>query len=293
MAYDERVYIPIFWPKRLAQKINQTKYKVEEYYRITGKRAMSKELVQKLFGAHAEAYVSSRVHAQGASLKRLVELVQPQANWQVLDVATAAGHTAYVFAPHVAHVTATDLTPEMLTVAGKLAAERGITNVTLELADAEALPYTDNTFDLVTCRIAPHHFPDINRFISEAVRVLRAGGILAVVDNVVPNDTLTADYVNAFEKLRDPSHNRAWSVDEWVQGFVAAGLVQITQEVAPKAMEFTPWANRMEPTPETIEELRRLLLEAPESVATYLQIYSTEEEHFFTLTEAIIMGRKP
>ena len=71
---------------------------------------MSKELVQKQFGEHAEAYATSRVHAQGASLKRLVELIQPQADWRVLDVATAAGHTAYAFAPHVAHVTATDLT---------------------------------------------------------------------------------------------------------------------------------------------------------------------------------------
>src|SRR5690242_18432848 len=118
----------------------------------------SKELVQKQFGAHAAAYATSRPHAQGASLKRLVELTQPQPNWQVLDVATAAGHTAYAFAPHVAHVTATDITPEMLPVAAKLAAERGITNVTLEIADAEALPYADSSFDLVTCRIAPHHF---------------------------------------------------------------------------------------------------------------------------------------
>lgn len=254
---------------------------------------MSKELVQKQFGAHAAAYATSRVHAQGASLKRLVELVQPQANWQVLDVATAAGHTAYVFAPHVAHVTATDITPEMLPVAAKVAAERGITNITLELADAEALPYADGTFDLVTCRIAPHHFPDINRFIREAVRVLRHGGLLAVVDNVVPDDAIASEYINAFEKLRDPSHGRAWSVDEWVQGFATAGLVQIAQEVAPKTMEFTPWAERMEPTPETIVELRRLLLEAPESAAAYFQSYSTEEDLFFTLAEAIIIGCKP
>src|SRR5688572_11157475 len=115
---------------------------------------MNKELVQKQFGTHAEAYATSRVHAQGASLKRLVELIQPQADWQVLDVATAAGHTAYAFAPHVAHVVATDITPEMIPVAAKLAAEKGISNVTLESADAEELPYANGSFNLVTCRIA-------------------------------------------------------------------------------------------------------------------------------------------
>jgi ubiquinone/menaquinone biosynthesis C-methylase UbiE len=254
---------------------------------------MSKELVQKQFGAHADAYATSRVHAQGASLKRLVELIQPQADWHVLDVATAAGHTAYAFAPHVAHVTATDITPEMIPVAQKLATERGLTNVTLETADAEALPYADATFDLVTCRTAPHHFPHIDQFVREGVRVLRPGGILAVVDNVVPDDKAAGDYINAFEKLRDPSHGRALSVDEWLAEFRAAGLTELHHEVAPKSMEFTPWAERMGATPETIEELRRQLVEAPEGAAAYFEIYNTEQDLFFKLDEAIILGRKP
>jgi SAM-dependent methyltransferase len=209
-----------------------------------------------------------------------------------LDVATAAGHTAYAFAPLVAHVTATDITPEMIPVAAKLAAERGTTNVTLETADAEALPYQDASFDLVTCRIAPHHFPHINQFISESVRVLRSNGILAVVDNVVPNDATAGSYINAFEKLRDPSHGRALSVDEWLAAFQAAGLTVFHHEVAPKSMEFTPWAERMGATPETIAELRRLLNEAPESAASFFQLYSTEKDLFFNLDEAIILGRK-
>ncbi|MCC6454127.1 MAG: methyltransferase domain-containing protein [Caldilineaceae bacterium] len=253
---------------------------------------MSKELVQKQFGAHAEAYATSRVHAQGASLKRLVELIQPQADWHVLDVATAAGHTAYAFAPHVAHVTATDLTPEMIPVAAKLAAERGITNLTLETADAEELPYGDASFDLVTCRIAPHHFPHIDRFVSEAVRVLRPNGLLAVVDNVVPNDPPAGDYINAFEKLRDPSHGRALSVEEWLAAFEQAGLTVILHETAPKSMEFTPWAERMGATPEVIAELRRRLLEAPPSAADFFKTYMTEQDLFFNLDEAIILGRK-
>lgn len=253
---------------------------------------MSKELVQKQFGTHAAAYATSRVHAQGASLKRLVELIQPQADWQVLDVATAAGHTAFAFAPHVAHVIASDLTPEMLVEAEKLGAQRSITNFSTQIADAEALPFPDASFDLVTCRIAPHHFPHIDRFVSEATRVLRPNGLLAVVDNVVPNDTVASRYINAFEKLRDPSHGRALSVDEWLAAFHAAGLTVVHHEVAPKSMEFTPWAERMGATPETITELRRLLAEAPATAAAFFQTYSTDQDLFFNLDEAIILGRK-
>ena len=70
------------------------------------------ERVQAQFGPNASKYATSRVHAKGASLARLVELVEPRADWQMLDIATAAGHTAFVFAPLVAHVVASDVTPE-------------------------------------------------------------------------------------------------------------------------------------------------------------------------------------
>src|SRR5512145_420247 len=90
---------------------------------------MTKSLVQQQFGAHAAAYTTSPVHAKGASLGRLIELVEPQRHWQVLDIATGAGHTAAAFAPHVAHVIASDITGEMLDEARKLAAEKGFANM--------------------------------------------------------------------------------------------------------------------------------------------------------------------
>ena len=63
-------------------------------------------LVREQFGAHANDYATSPVHAQGASLARLVELTKPQRDWTVLDVSTGAGHTALTFAPLVEQVTA-------------------------------------------------------------------------------------------------------------------------------------------------------------------------------------------
>ena len=67
-------------------------------------------LVQEQFGRNAAGYLTSKPHAQGKSLDRLVELTQPRPDWHVLDVATGAGHTAYAFAPHVKRVWATDIT---------------------------------------------------------------------------------------------------------------------------------------------------------------------------------------
>jgi ubiquinone/menaquinone biosynthesis C-methylase UbiE len=139
---------------------------------------VTKSLVQRQFGAHAAAYSTSTVHAKGASLARLIELTKPHKTWRALDVATGAGHTAAAFAPHVASVIASDLTEEMLAEAAALAASKGFANMTTARADAEALPFADASFELVTCRIAPHHFPDVPTFVAEARRVLVPGGEL-------------------------------------------------------------------------------------------------------------------
>jgi SAM-dependent methyltransferase len=250
---------------------------------------MERSLVQEQFGANAAHYVTSRPHAKGASLQRLLELVRPQAEWQVLDIATAAGHTAFAFAPHVAHVWATDITEQMLKIAAEQAAERGFTNVTVEYADAESLPYEDGRFDLVTCRIAPHHFPNIRAFIRESARALRSGGRLAVVDNIVPVG-LGGDYVNAFEKFRDPSHGRCLALDEWLDGFSAVGLELAHHETLDKQIQFESWAGRHDADMQRY--LKAVLIGAPREAAEFFQPQTINNETTFRLVEGIIIGRK-
>jgi len=248
-----------------------------------------KSLIKEQFGANAAAYVTSKPHAKGASLARLVELVEAQPHWRALDIATAAGHTALAFAPHVAHVTATDITPEMLPLATQLAEERGLENITVEIADAEELPYDDGTFDLVTCRIAPHHFTDIDRFLTESARVLGPKGILAVVDNIVPEGKAGA-YVNAFEKRRDPSHGRCLSLAEWIAGFEKAGFTLLHQEILVKQMEFESWAARH--TGELQQQLRAMLDDAPQEAAAFLRPQRLGDKTVFHLQEGLIVGRR-
>jgi ubiquinone/menaquinone biosynthesis C-methylase UbiE len=253
-------------------------------------KEMSKSEVKEEFGANAAAYVTSQPHAKGASLSRLVALVEPQNNWRVLDIATATGHTAFTFAPHVAHVWATDITPEMLTLAQQQAKKRGLTNVTIEIADAEDLPYENGFFDLVTCRIAPHHFDDVPLFVQEAVRVIRLGGLLAVVDNIAPSGP-AGSYVNAFEKLRDPSHGRCLTLDEWLTIFENKGLVQLRYETLSKQMHFENWAARH--NQDMQQFLRAMLSEVSGKAAEFLQPAFGKEKTTFYLQEAIVIGKRP
>ncbi len=249
--------------------------------------------IQQQFGASADKYATSAIHASGASLARLVELTQPHASWHALDVSTGAGHTALKFAPHVARVTAVDLTPQMLDTARKLANERGITNIEFRPADAHALPFDDNTFDLVTNRLALHHYTDAPNAIHEMARVLKRDGILGLTDNTVPPDKQTAGYINHYETLRDPSHHWCYPVERLQRYFEQAGLTVTHVEAnAVKEMEFDAWADRMNCTPETKQELKRLLDTAPPDARAFFMPRTAQDKLYFSIRESIFIARK-
>lgn len=250
---------------------------------------MSKTAVQEQFGKTAAHYLTSKPHAKGKSLERLVELTSPEKDWRVLDVATGGGHVAYTFAPHVARVWATDITQEMLDMVKAEAGKRGLANLRTTYAKAEALPFEDESFDLVTCRIAPHHFDSIPEFLAEVRRVLKSAGLLALVDNVVPAGSV-GDYVNAFERLRDPSHLRAWTMDEWRHALGVAGLQTTHDEQIYKTMEFKSWAARYDATMQAL--LRAMLTEVTPEVEATLEPQGTGAELTFRLCEGLFIAKR-
>lgn len=230
-----------------------------------------KTLSQQRFAQFAQSYVTSESHARGYDLDRLLEMARPQPDWEVLDIATGGGHTALKFAPFVARVIAIDITPQMLQAAEAHLARNGIDNVTFELADAESLPFPDGRFDLVTCRIAPHHFADPPRFVRQAARVLKAGGSLLLQDHVLPEDEGAARYVDAFERLRDPSHVRAFSESEWRSFFQAAALEVEYVEQITKQHALIPWAERQGCGPEVVESLQKMMEEGDDLVREWMR----------------------
>jgi ubiquinone/menaquinone biosynthesis C-methylase UbiE len=250
---------------------------------------MTKTLVQEQFGKTAATYLTSKPHAKGQSLERLVALTSPQKDWRVLDVATGGGHVAYTFAPYVARVWATDITQEMLDMVKAEAAKRGLANVRTTYAKAEALPFEDATFDLVTCRIAPHHFDSIPDFLGEVHRVLKPSGLFALVDNVVPAGSV-GDYINAFERFRDPSHLRAWTMQEWHDALEKAGLAVGHEEQIYKTMEFASWAGRHDATMQAL--LRAMLAQVTPEVKATLEPNGSGDDLTFRLCEGLFVGKR-
>jgi ubiquinone/menaquinone biosynthesis C-methylase UbiE/catechol 2,3-dioxygenase-like lactoylglutathione lyase family enzyme len=231
-----------------------------------------KAKVREMFGRTATAYVTSPGHAHGDDLGRLIELAAAQPTDRALDISTGGGHTALALAPHVSTVVASDLTPEMLAAARAFIASRGVTNVEFVVADAERLPFLGDTFDLVTVRIAPHHYADVRAAVREMARVLMPGGRLVLIDNVAPEDPTLDALENRWEKLRDPSHVRNYTVAEW-RGFLGESGLRITSlETGRKAYAFLPWAERMRLPEEARVALEAEILSAPQGARSHFGV---------------------
>lgn len=250
-----------------------------------------KELVRKQFGRNARKYVESEGHANGPDLGEIVNWLSPSMDWMCLDIATGGGHVARTLSSHAGMVVASDLTMKMLEAARVPIRDAGLKNVLFVLADAESLPFMDSTFDAVTCRIAPHHFPDKALFVSESSRVLKEGGKFLVVDNVTPEDPELADYMNTFESLRDPSHVSCASPAEWKELIAGSGMEVARMSSRKKTYRFRSWAERTAESEGQIESTERMILSGEQRLREYYGVV-VQDDHVVSLQvdEMMIMA---
>jgi ubiquinone/menaquinone biosynthesis C-methylase UbiE len=217
---------------------------------------------QERFGVRSGAYRTSAVHGGGEDLDRLIELLAPHEGMRALDIATGAGHVAAALAATGADVTACDLTANMLREAEANLASCGLKAGYVQ-ADALNLPFAEASFDAVAARMAPHHFVDPARFLREVFRVLRPGGSFGLVDQAAPEQKAAAEIINTFEKLRDPSHNRQLSLEEWQSLARTVGFVIRSAELYRKQIDFDWWTSVQNASEEIRLRISSLLGDGP------------------------------
>jgi ubiquinone/menaquinone biosynthesis C-methylase UbiE len=230
---------------------------------------------QEQFDRQAPKYDATWSSWSDETLQWMLEHAALRPSDVVLDVATGNGFTALAFAPHVSHVTGLDVSPGMLAQARTRASEASLGNMSFVEGSAESMPFEDGSFDIVTCRIAPHHFLSLPAFLSESARVLRPGGRLIVGDTSVPDDMPEADaWQNGVEALRDPSHVRNYTPSEWRGMVTEAGfeIDTLTDEGGGVSVPFAFWIDRAGCGPELAEAVRREFETAPAAVAEVFKI---------------------
>lgn len=252
--------------------------------------ASKKDLVKEFFGQNAPAYATG-YRKTTPDLPRLLELLHLQPDWQAVDIGAGTGRITAAVAPFVQHVTAIDLTPAMESEFRQTMQVNGVQNVHFILGDAENLPLPSAQFHVVTCARAAHHFPDINRAIWEMARVLRPGGVLGLIDMTTPDTPAAAQFLNALEQMRDASHVRALSPQEWRVALTQGGFSVESCEVQTELLGFADWFAPVPANGAAAQQARALAAATPLNVRE--QVFpSWEPELQFLKQRIIAVARK-
>lgn len=219
----------------------------------------------------ADAYATGE-HKSGRELELVVEFAAAKGNERALDIGAGAGHTALALAPHVRSVVVTDPVEAMLKAARRVFAQAGVHNAEFMPASAEELPFDDASFDIITTRLAAHHFEDVALAMREVARVLRPGGVFIFVDTLAPEDSRSAAFQDEVERLRDPTHRRICTKAEWIAFCELAGLKVDHADEVRKAHPFEAWLERGGEDADTMQRVRERFLQAPASAVEALEI---------------------
>jgi SAM-dependent methyltransferase len=185
----------------------------------------------------AQAYRDSPTHREGPDLDRLIEWCEPGEGVKALDVATGGGHVARRLREEGCEVVTLDPSPGMGADV---------------LARAEELPFADGSFDVVVSRIAPHHFEDIGAAVAEMARV--SNRLVAIEDTL-----FSSERHEEAERLRDPTHVRNYTEDEWRELLTGAGLEVEEVECFEKTHPLEPWLARTGCSGEDAGRVKELL----------------------------------
>ena len=246
------------------------------------------------FDSIARNYKTSEVHRSSPTLDRL-RAIFPRAE-SVCDVASGAGHTGLVFELTASRIVAVDAAPNMLAQFHELAAELGVAVEAVE-AFAEAIPLPTESFDLVVCRLAAHHFTDVQRAVGEMARLAKPGGHVAVIDMEGDPDPALDALNHHIEVLHDPTHVRSHTAARWQEMFAASGLLVKVCETHwrefPAGLTVGRWCELGHSGPEATRAIRDRLANTPaESLAALDITRDADGEFRLPIRTLLIVGQK-
>lgn len=258
-----------------------------------GKRKQTqKEQVKKVFTDQADSYIAHKPVLDRVSYEWMLKLGQVQPSDCVLDVATGPGFIALLFAERARNVTGIDLTRALLQRAKAFERERGLHNVSFLEGDVEFLPFTEGTFDLVTCHKAFHHFPRPKRVLEELYRVLRKGGRLVLGDSLSSEDAEKSELHNRLERMRDSSHVKMYPLSELTAMIGQAGFrIEDIAEFQDERI-FETWMTTITPPQETIEKIRRIMLDGVAGDRTGQRLRIADGRLYYSLFAAVVAAIK-
>jgi ubiquinone/menaquinone biosynthesis C-methylase UbiE len=224
---------------------------------MSDKADEQRQLILDQFTRQAVPFAQMPAHSNEEANRLLLDLTEIGPKDTVLDVACGPGLVACAVAEVACHVTGLDVTPAMIEQAKARQQAKGLTNLTWKVADAVPLPFPGNAFSVVVTRYSVHHFLDPKAVLAEMVRVCEPGGRAAVID-VFTSSPEQAEAYNRVEKLRDPSHVRALSLEELTGLCHNAGLRDLRTSFFKLAMALETLLAASFPGPGDADRIRQI-----------------------------------
>lgn len=247
--------------------------------------------VSDAFTKQADAYAANTTVSDPQRVNRLVKIADPSPDASVLEVATGPGYVTLGFASGCKEVVGVDLTREPLLIAERNRRERGVTNAQFLRGDADYLPIVDEGFDIVVCRFAFHHLKDPGEALLEMVRVCDPDGTIVVEDLVVSEHPRRARYQNRLERLRDPSHVRAYPLSELLGLFTGAGIELRDTHTDTIIQEVEEWLDNAQTPDEEAAEVRSMIEADVEADRSGARPFWSDDTLYIAQPTATVSGR--
>ena len=211
----------------------------------------------------AQVDLTSKRQDDMQRLRRLVAFAKLPPDARVLDLGAGIGLLPILLAEDGAKsVVGIDISPAMLEQAEYFRLSQpgaGAANVSYRLAPGHALPFHNETFDVVMCRLVLNHVRRADRILNEITRVLRPGGYLVLAELLGADNPVKRATQNAIEERRNPAHVSARGQEQYGKLLADAGLTVETKEVVTVERELEEWLSAYAPDKADAAAVREMI----------------------------------
>lgn len=186
-----------------------------------------KEQVTKMFNTISGNYDNlNRVISFGIDVKwrkKVLKIVSQSKPETILDIATGTGDLAILMTQTKAKkIIGLDISEGMLEVGIKKIADRKLSDtIEMVLGDSENIPFEDNYFDAITVAFGVRNFENLEKGLSEILRVLKPNGTFVILETSVPDKTPYKQGYNFYSKNILPLIGKLFSKDNVAYGYLS------------------------------------------------------------------------
>lgn len=189
--------------------------------------ASKKEQVTEMFDTISKEYDGlNRVISFGIDVKwrnKVVKIVGKKQPENILDIATGTGDLAINLAStNAKEIIGLDISNGMLEVGRKKITSKKLENIiSMVIGDSENLPFEDNTFDAITVAFGVRNFENLEKGLSEILRVLKPNGIFVILETSVPTNPIYKFGYKIYSKFILPTIGKMFSKDKIAYNYLS------------------------------------------------------------------------